>query len=127
LCCSSSDHAADCADAGCGGFRSPIRGCCEKASIQSEILSPSQISSEAASSDASSFSGLRTAIFRAHAADPLAQLEVETEDFVWLTEEFLGVADRHAKGRVVSVLEGGYDLDALADSAAAHVRVLMGN
>jgi len=65
--------------------------------------------------------------FDAHAADPLAQLEVETADFVWLTEEFLGVADRHAKGRVVSVLEGGYDLDALAESVATHVRTLMGD
>lgn len=63
--------------------------------------------------------------FDAHAADPLAQLEVETEDFVWLTEEFLVIADRHAKGRVVSVLEGGYDLTALAESVATHVRTLM--
>lgn len=63
--------------------------------------------------------------FDAHAADPLAQLEVETEDFVWLTEEFLAIADRHAKGRLVSVLEGGYDLAALAESVATHVRALM--
>jgi hypothetical protein len=46
--------------------------------------------------------------FDAHAVDPLAQLEVETEDFVWLTEELLAVADRHAEGRLVSVLEGGW-------------------
>ena len=65
--------------------------------------------------------------FDAHAADPLAQLEVETEDFAWITEELLGVARRHAGGRLVSVLEGGYDLEALADSVAAHVRVLMGD
>ena len=63
--------------------------------------------------------------FDAHAVDPLAQLEVETEDFVWLTEELLAVADRHAEGRLVSVLEGGYDLDALAESVATHVRALM--
>ena len=63
--------------------------------------------------------------FDAHAADPLAQLEVETEDFIWLTEEFLAIADRHAKGRVVSVLEGGYDLDALAESVSTHVQTLM--
>jgi acetoin utilization deacetylase AcuC-like enzyme len=63
--------------------------------------------------------------FDAHAADPLAQLEVETEDFVWLTGEFLAIADRHAKGRLVSVLEGGYDLAALAESVATHVRALM--
>ena len=63
--------------------------------------------------------------FDAHAADPLAQLEVETEDFVWLTGEFLAIADQHAQGRVVSVLEGGYDLTALAESVATHVRTLM--
>jgi acetoin utilization deacetylase AcuC-like enzyme len=63
--------------------------------------------------------------FDAHAADPLAQLEVETEDFVWLNEEFLAIADRHAKGRLVSALEGGYDLDALAESTATHVQSLM--
>ena len=63
--------------------------------------------------------------FDAHRADPLAQLEVETEDFVWLTEELLAIADRHAQGRLVSVLEGGYDLDALAESTATHVQSLM--
>jgi acetoin utilization deacetylase AcuC-like enzyme len=63
--------------------------------------------------------------FDAHRADPLAQLEVETDDFVWLTEELLAIADRHAEGRLVSVLEGGYDLNALAESAATHVQSLM--
>lgn len=63
--------------------------------------------------------------FDAHRRDPLAQLDVETEDFVWLTEELLAIAGRHAGGRLVSVLEGGYDLAALAESVAAHVRVLM--
>jgi acetoin utilization deacetylase AcuC-like enzyme len=63
--------------------------------------------------------------FDAHAADPLAGLEVETEDFVWLTQEFLAIADQYAQGRVVSVLEGGYDLTALAESVATHVRTLM--
>jgi len=63
--------------------------------------------------------------FDAHAADPLAQLEIETEDFIWLTEELLAVAARHAGGRLVSVLEGGYDLEALAESAATHVQALM--
>jgi acetoin utilization deacetylase AcuC-like enzyme len=63
--------------------------------------------------------------FDAHAADPLAGLEVETEDFIWLTEEFLAIAADHAKGRVVSVLEGGYDLGALAESVSTHVQVLM--
>jgi acetoin utilization deacetylase AcuC-like enzyme len=63
--------------------------------------------------------------FDAHRADPLAQLDVETEDFVWLTEELLAIADRHAQGRLVSVLEGGYDLAALAESATTHVQSLM--
>ncbi len=63
--------------------------------------------------------------FDAHAADPLAQLEVETEDFVWLTEELLAIADRRARGRLVSILEGGYDLEALAESVSTHVRTLM--
>lgn len=63
--------------------------------------------------------------FDAHRRDPLAQLDVETEDFVWLTEELLAIAGRHARGRLVSVLEGGYDLAALAESVSAHVRALM--
>ena len=63
--------------------------------------------------------------FDAHRADPLAQLEVETDDFVWLTGGLLAIAARHAGGRLVSVLEGGYDLDALAASAATHVQALM--
>jgi acetoin utilization deacetylase AcuC-like enzyme len=63
--------------------------------------------------------------FDAHRRDPLAGLNVETEDFVWLTEELLAIADRHAEGRIVSSLEGGYDLEALAESATAHVRALV--
>ncbi len=63
--------------------------------------------------------------FDAHVADPLAQLNVQTADYAWLTSEILRIADTHAKGRVASVLEGGYDLAALADAAAAHVRALM--
>jgi acetoin utilization deacetylase AcuC-like enzyme len=63
--------------------------------------------------------------FDAHKDDPLANLRVETADYAWVTQELVGVADRHADGRIVSVLEGGYDLEALAASAAAHVRVLM--
>jgi len=61
----------------------------------------------------------------AHRADSLAQLRVEVVDFAWLTAELVGIAARHADGRIVSVLEGGYDLDALAASAAGHVRALM--
>jgi acetoin utilization deacetylase AcuC-like enzyme len=60
--------------------------------------------------------------FDAHKADPLAELRLETADFAWITQELLTVGG----GRLVSVLEGGYDLEALAASAAAHVRVLMG-
>jgi acetoin utilization deacetylase AcuC-like enzyme len=63
--------------------------------------------------------------FDAHRADPLAELRVETADFAWLTGELLALADRHCAGRLVSVLEGGYDLGALAAASAAHVRQLM--
>lgn len=63
--------------------------------------------------------------FDAHIDDPLAQLRVRTPDFTWLTQQLVAVAQRHCKGRLVSVLEGGYDLDALADATAAHVRALM--
>ncbi len=63
--------------------------------------------------------------FDAHRDDPLAQLNVETADFVWLTDELLAIADRHAQGRLVSALEGGYDLDALAESVVTHVQALM--
>jgi acetoin utilization deacetylase AcuC-like enzyme len=63
--------------------------------------------------------------FDAHARDPLAQLRVREPDFAWLTAELCGIAERHAGGRVVSLLEGGYDLEALALSVAAHVRALM--
>jgi acetoin utilization deacetylase AcuC-like enzyme len=63
--------------------------------------------------------------FDGHVADPLAQLRLETNDYAWITEQLLGVADRHCGGRLVSVLEGGYDLNALAASAVVHVRTLM--
>lgn len=63
--------------------------------------------------------------FDAHRRDPLAQLNVETADFAWLTTELLAIADQHAEGRVVSVLEGGYYLAALAEATVAHVRALM--
>ena len=67
---------------------------------------------------------LISAGFDAHAADPLANLNWQEEDFVWITRAACEVAEAHAKGRVVSSLEGGYDLDALAASVAAHVSVL---
>jgi len=68
---------------------------------------------------------LVSAGFDAHKMDPLAELRVETPDYAWLTEELLLIAERHAGGRLVSVLEGGYNLEALAASSAAHVRSLM--
>ena len=68
---------------------------------------------------------LISAGFDAHRDDPLAQMELTEDDFTWVTEKLMDVADKHAGGRVVSTLEGGYNLDALARSAAAHVLVLM--
>ena len=68
---------------------------------------------------------LISAGFDAHRNDPLAQLLLEDGDYSWATEQLLGIARRHAAGRVVSTLEGGYDLAALGASAAAHVRALM--
>jgi len=64
---------------------------------------------------------LISAGFDAHMRDPLADLMLETEDFAWLTRELRRIARRHADGRVVSMLEGGYDLEALKECAAAHV------
>ena len=63
--------------------------------------------------------------FDAHKADPLAQLRLETADFAWITDELVRLAEQYCGGRLVSVLEGGYDLSALAASAAVHVRGLM--
>ena len=64
--------------------------------------------------------------FDAHAEDPLAQLNLLDEDYTWVTELICDFADRHAQGRVVSALEGGYNLSALARSAVCHVEVLAG-
>jgi acetoin utilization deacetylase AcuC-like enzyme len=63
--------------------------------------------------------------FDAHMRDPLANLNLIEADFAWATQKIMDVADRFADGRVVSLLEGGYDLEALANSAAAHVTALM--
>jgi acetoin utilization deacetylase AcuC-like enzyme len=63
--------------------------------------------------------------FDAHEDDPLASLMLHEDDYEWVTAALAEVARTHAKGRVVSTLEGGYDLNALAASAAAHVRALM--
>lgn len=64
--------------------------------------------------------------FDAHADDPLAQLALVKEDYVWMTEFIMDMARRHAQERVVSSLEGGYELPALAESATAHIRTLAG-
>ena len=68
---------------------------------------------------------LISAGFDAHRSDPLAQLMLTEADYAWVTERLMACAARHCDGRIVSSLEGGYDLDALAASAAAHVRALM--
>jgi acetoin utilization deacetylase AcuC-like enzyme len=68
---------------------------------------------------------LISAGFDAHERDPLAGLELVEDDFQWATEALAGVARTHAKGRIVSMLEGGYDLRGLALSTAAHVKALM--
>jgi acetoin utilization deacetylase AcuC-like enzyme len=68
---------------------------------------------------------LLSAGFDAHASDPLAELNLSDGDYAWATAELCAVAARHAGGRLVSVLEGGYNLQALASAAAAHVMALM--
>ena len=68
---------------------------------------------------------LISAGFDAHHRDPLAEIELEAEDFAWATAELMGIADASANGRVVALLEGGYDLKGLAASSAAHIRQLM--
>jgi acetoin utilization deacetylase AcuC-like enzyme len=62
--------------------------------------------------------------FDAHRADPLAMLELVEDDYRWVTAQLVELADKHSAGRVVSVLEGGYDLSALANSALAHLNAL---
>jgi acetoin utilization deacetylase AcuC-like enzyme len=69
---------------------------------------------------------LVSAGFDAHIRDPLAQLRLVEPDFAWVTEKLLEAAAKHTGGRLVSTLEGGYDLDALASSTAVHVQTLMG-
>lgn len=64
--------------------------------------------------------------FDAHRDDPLAQLNLTEEDFSWVTTGLCQIADTHAKGHIVSVLEGGYNLIALKNSVAAHLTTLAG-
>lgn len=78
---------------------------------------------------------LLSAGFDAHRRDPLAQLQLESEDYAWLTTQLAAIANRHAadrhaanqraQGRIVSLLEGGYDLQALRECSVAHVAALM--
>jgi acetoin utilization deacetylase AcuC-like enzyme len=63
--------------------------------------------------------------FDAHMRDPLASLNLLEADFAWVTKRIMEVADASAQGRIVSMLEGGYDLEGLAQSAAAHATALM--
>ena len=63
--------------------------------------------------------------FDAHKNDPLGSLELDEQDFIWATLNLMDAAHRHADGRIVSVLEGGYDLRALAASTAVHVQALI--
>ncbi|MFN3481922.1 MAG: histone deacetylase family protein [Rhabdaerophilum calidifontis] len=69
---------------------------------------------------------LISAGFDAHRRDPLANLRFEAADFAWATARLMEIAGRHCGGRIVSLLEGGYDLEGLSTSVAAHVETLMG-
>ena len=69
---------------------------------------------------------LLSAGFDAHAADPVGSLGLETEDFAALTQMVVQVAETHANGRLVSMLEGGYHIDHLADCVELHLRELLG-
>ncbi|MBJ7265193.1 MAG: histone deacetylase family protein, partial [Burkholderiaceae bacterium] len=67
---------------------------------------------------------LFSAGFDAHREDEMGQMGLVEADYAWLTEQIMDVADRHAEGRAISMLEGGYDLSALCRSVVAHVRAL---
>ena len=62
--------------------------------------------------------------FDAHRDDPLAYLKLDDEDYRWVTEKLVDLAERHAQGRVVSTLEGGYNTEALGRCVVEHLRVL---
>ena len=70
---------------------------------------------------------LVSAGFDSHAKDPIGSLGLEVEDFVTLSKQVLDVAKAHAKGRVVSCLEGGYNLEVLAEAVQAHLDELLRN
>ena len=67
---------------------------------------------------------LISAGFDAHAEDPLAEVQLSTDAFTWMTQQLLEVADRHAEGRVISLLEGGYNLSRLGECVATHLNEL---
>ncbi|WP_420561141.1 histone deacetylase family protein [Tepidicaulis sp.] len=69
---------------------------------------------------------LISAGFDAHEADPLGGMGLKTADYYWVTQQLAAFARARVKGRIVSTLEGGYDLEALAEASAAHIRALMG-
>ena len=62
--------------------------------------------------------------FDAHTDDPLGDIHLKEEDFTWVTDLLVAAAGQHSKGRIISTLEGGYNLDALAKSVAAHLKAL---
>ncbi|MEJ2118603.1 MAG: histone deacetylase family protein, partial [Alphaproteobacteria bacterium] len=68
---------------------------------------------------------LISAGFDAHQADPLSNIGLVEDDYIWSTMRLSSIADKCCKGRIVSMLEGGYDLRALAQSVAGHIRALM--
>jgi len=68
---------------------------------------------------------LISAGFDAHASDPLGSINLTEEDFAWATLKLMEIADRHADNRVISMMEGGYDINALASSVGVHVQALM--
>jgi acetoin utilization deacetylase AcuC-like enzyme len=70
---------------------------------------------------------LVSAGFDAHQADPLGAVNLSTSCYGWMTERMLEIADQHSDGRLISMLEGGYNLNALADSVAEHLLALLGN
>ena len=63
--------------------------------------------------------------FDAHSKDPLAQINLEASDYGWISQKILELAEKCCGGRVISILEGGYDIEALRESVQVHVRALI--
>ena len=70
---------------------------------------------------------LISAGFDAHKDDPLGSIMLLEEDFAWLTQQLMSIANNYCEGRLISVLEGGYNLKALASCVAHHLKTLMGH